>query len=74
MKKTLVAAAAGLALIAGQAAAANTAAPRVQDRVGGMSEGAAPAGAQLAGLPFAILFVAGFTAIAVASEDDSESD
>ncbi|MBA4804084.1 MAG: hypothetical protein H2038_05480 [Brevundimonas sp.] len=74
MKKTLIAAAAAAALVAGQAAAANTAAPRVQDRVGGMSEGAAPAGAQLAGLPFAILFVAGFTAIAVASEDDSDSD
>ena len=72
MKKTLVAASAGLALIASQAAAAGAvAAPRVQDRLG---ETGAPAGAQLAGLPFALAFVLGFTAIAVASEDDSESD
>lgn len=75
MTKTLAAVAAGLALIGSQAAAANTAAPRVQDRVGqeGNASGA-PAGAQIAGLPFAILFVAGFTALAVASEDDSDSD
>jgi hypothetical protein len=75
MTKTLAAVAAGLALVGSQAAAANTAAPRVQDRVGETGAAStAPAGAQLAGLPFAILFVAGFTALVVATEDDSESD
>lgn len=75
MKKTLVAVTAGLLLVASQAVAA-IAAPRVQDRLGqDVTETGAPAGAQIAGLPFGILFVAGFTAIAViANDDDSESD
>ena len=77
MKNALIAATAGLLLVAGQAAAANTTAPRIVDRLGQDTggAGAAPAGAQGAGLPFAVLFLAGFTAIAVASsDDDSESD
>lgn len=76
MKKTLVAVTAGLLLVASQAVAANSAAPRVQDRLGqDVTETGAPAGAQIAGLPFGILFVAGFTAIAViANDDDSDSD
>jgi len=72
MRKALVAAAAGLALIASQAAAASTAVPVIQDRLG--DPNGAPPGAQIAGLPFGVLFVLGFTAIAVASDDDSDSD
>lgn len=73
-RKTIAAVAAGLTLVAGQVAAqATSAAPPVQDRLG--SEGAAPAGAQAAGLPFAVLFVAGFAGMMAAShDDDSESD
>ncbi len=71
MRKALVATAAGLALIASQAAA-STAVPVIQDRLG--EPNGAPPGAQIAGLPFGVLFVLGFTAIAVASDDDSDSD
>jgi hypothetical protein len=74
MKKTLAAAAAGLLLVAGQAAAANqTSTIRVGDRVG------AQAGetSEFAGIPLiGLIAAAGIIAVTVmiASDDDSESD
>lgn len=73
MKKTLVAVTAGLLLVAGQAAAANTsAAARVGDRIG------APAGeaSEFAGVPMPVLIVgAAILAVGIAAAaDEPDSD
>lgn len=74
MKKTLAAVLAGTLLIAGQAAAQATAAPRVTDRVG------APAGesSELMGAPAGLIFlgvtIAAAAIFSAATDDDSESD
>lgn len=74
MKKTIAAVTAGLLLVAGQAAAANTAAPAVGDRLGAAAGGSEEfAGAVPAGLIFAAATVAAF-ALLIESGDDSESD
>lgn len=75
MRKTLIAATAGVLLVAGQAAAAgaNDAAARVGDRVGARAE----ASEEFMGVPIAVLVIGAavlVTAVAVASDDDSESD
>lgn len=74
MKKAIAAAAVGVLLIAGQAAAANnTAAARVGDRVGV----AAGESSEFAGVPLPVLIVgAGLlaAAVVVASDDDGDSD
>ncbi|MFC7378807.1 hypothetical protein [Brevundimonas sp. GCM10030266] len=73
MKKVLAAVAAGALLIAGQAVAAQTVAPgaRVGDRVGARAEAAS----DFAGVPISLI-AAGVlvVVIAVASDDDSDSD
>ena len=74
MRKTIAAVTAGLLLVAGQAAAANTSAGvRVGDRVG------ADAGEafEFAGLPLPVLLIGAAVVVAtvvVATDDDSESD
>lgn len=74
MKKTIAAVTAGLLLVAGQAAAANsTATARVGDRVGATTE----ASSEFAGVPVAVLLIGAaviVAAIVVATDDDSESD
>ncbi|HYG27223.1 MAG TPA: hypothetical protein VD906_09970 [Caulobacteraceae bacterium] len=74
MKKTIAAITAGLLLVAGQAAAANeTAAARVGDRVGADAE----ASAEFAGVPLPVLLIGAAVLVAtvvVVSDDDSESD
>lgn len=74
MKKAIAAAALGVLLVAGQAAAANnTAAVRVGDRVGA----AAGESSEFAGVPLPVLLVGAAIivgAVVVASDDDSESD
>jgi hypothetical protein len=74
MKKTIAAVTAGLLLVAGQAAAASqSAAVRVNDRLGAASGESS----EFAGIPLvALLAGAGILAVVVtiASEDDSESD
>lgn len=74
MKKTLAAAAAGLLLVAGQAAAANqTSTVRVGDRVGAQSGEAS----EFAGIPvIGLIAAAGIIAatVMIASDDDGESD
>jgi hypothetical protein len=74
MKKAIAAAAVGVLLVAGQAAAANnTAAVRVGDRVGA----AAGESSEFAGVPLPVLIVgAGLlaAAVVVASDDDGDSD
>lgn len=74
MKKTLTAIAAGLLLVAGQAAAAqsNSATVRVADRVGASTgESSEFAGSVLPGLLFGAAIIVGF---AVAVDDNSQSD
>lgn len=73
MKKIIAASVVGLALVAGQAAAANQAAPRIADRVG------ATAGAsdELAAIPAPLIFIgAALLAGVVINEvvDDGDSD
>lgn len=73
MRKTIIAVATGLLLVAGQAAANTTATARVGDRVG------APAGesSEFAGIPLPVLLALGAIVVAtvvVATDDDSESD
>lgn len=72
MKKTIIAVATGLLLVAGQAAANTSATARVGDRIG------APAGesSEFAGVPLPVLVVLGAILVAgvVAASDDSESD
>ena len=74
MKKAIAAAAVGLMLVAGQAAAAqNTAAARVGDRVGSTAESSS----EFAGIPIiGILAIAGViaAAVGVATDDSSDSD
>lgn len=74
MRKTIAAVTAGLLLVAGQAAAANTsAAARVGDRVGARAD----ASSEFAGIPLPVLLIGTAVIIAtvvVASDDDSESD
>lgn len=74
MRKTIAAVTAGLLLVAGQAAAANqSAVARVGDRVGARADNSA----EFAGIPLPVLLIGAaviVATIAVASDDDSESD
>ncbi|KQY83783.1 MULTISPECIES: hypothetical protein [unclassified Brevundimonas] len=74
MKKTIAAVTAGLLLVAGQAAAANdTAAARIGDRVGASTAESS----EFAGVPLPVLLIGAAVIIAtivVATDDDSESD
>lgn len=74
MRKTIAAVTAGLLLVAGQAAAANTSATaRVGDRVGARAD----ASSDFAGIPLPVLLIGTAVIVAtvvVASDDDSESD
>lgn len=74
MKKTIAAVTAGLLLVAGQAAAANdTAAARIGDRVGASTADSS----EFAGVPLPVLLIGAAVIIAtivVATDDDSESD
>jgi len=74
MKKAIIAAAVGVLLVAGQAAAANSnATVRVGDRVGASSEESS----EFAGLPLPVLLIGAAVVVAtvvVATDDDSESD
>lgn len=74
MRKTVAAVTAGLLLVAGQAAAgAQTASVRVGDRVGVASSESS----EFAGIPLPVLLIGAaviVATIAVASNDDSESD
>ncbi|WP_291832268.1 hypothetical protein [Brevundimonas sp.] len=74
MRKTIAAVTAGLLLVAGQAAAANTSAvARVGDRVGARAD----ASSEFAGIPLPVLLIGTAVIVAVvvvASDDDSESD
>lgn len=73
MKKIIAASVVGLALVAGQAAAANQAAPRIADRVGataGESE-------EFAAIPAPLIFIGAAVLAAVAIDqvvDDGDSD
>lgn len=73
MKTMIAAATAGLLLIAGQAAATQTVAPRVADRIG------APAAesSELLDIPLPVLIIGALVItglVVAASDDDSESD
>ncbi|MDZ4109063.1 MAG: hypothetical protein U1E18_05605 [Brevundimonas sp.] len=74
MKKTIAAVTAGLLLVAGQAAAANdSAAARVGDRLGATADDSS----EFAGVPLPVLVVLGAIIVAgvvAATDDDSESD
>ena len=74
MRKTIAAVTAGLLLVAGQAAAANTSAvARVGDRVGARAD----ASSEFAGIPLPVLLIGTGVIIAtvvVLNDDDSESD
>lgn len=74
MRKSIAAVTAGLLLVAGQAAAANTSAvSRVGDRVGATSGSSS----EFAGVPVFVLLIGAavlVTTIVVATDDDSESD
>ena len=73
VKKTIAAVTAGLLLVAGQAAAANdSAAARVGDRIGAT----AGESSEFAGVPLPVLIVLGAILVTgvVAATDDSESD
>ncbi len=74
MKKAIAAAAVGLLLVAGQAAAAqNTAAARVGDRIGVQSDEAS----EFAGIPLPVLLIGAAVLAAtviVIGEDDGDSD
>ena len=73
MRKTIAAVTAGLLLVAGQAAAANTSAvARVGDRVGASAE----SNSEFAGVPIFVLLMGAAVVIAtvvVATDDSSES-
>jgi hypothetical protein len=75
VKKTLAAVTAGLLLVAGQAAASqNTAAVRVNDRIGApVGESSEFAGAELGGIVLAVAAIA-FVIAGVSNDDDSDSD
>lgn len=73
MKKTIIAVATGLLLVAGQAAANTSATARVGDRVGA----AAGESSEFAGVPLPVLVVLGAILVAgvvAATDDDSDSD
>ncbi len=74
MRKTVAAVTAGLLLVAGQAVAgAQTASVRVGDRVGAASSESS----EFSGIPLPVLLIGAaviVATIAVASNDDSESD
>ena len=74
MKKTIIAVTAGLLLVAGQAAAANNVSTvRVGDRVGASADESS----EFSGIPLPVLLIGAaviVATIAVASNDDSESD
>jgi len=75
MRKTIAGVTAGLLLVAGQAAAAGSASAvvRVGDRVGATSSESS----EFAGIPLPVLLIGAAVLIgvvAVASNDDSESD
>lgn len=75
MRKTVAAVTAGLLLVAGQAAAAgsNSAVARVGDRVGANAD----ASSEFAGIPLPVLLIGAavvVATVAVATDDDSESD
>ena len=74
MKKTIAAVTAGLLLVAGQAAAANSAAAvRVGDRVGAETEESS----EFAGVPLPVLLIGAAIIVAtvvVITDDDSDSD
>jgi hypothetical protein len=73
VKKTIAAVTAGLLLVAGQAAAANTSATaRVGDRIGATSGEAS----EFAGVPLPVLIVGAVILAAgvAAASDDSDSD
>ncbi len=75
MKKTIAAVTAGLLLVAGQAAAANThsSVVRVGDRVGATADESS----NFAGIPLPVLLIGAAVIVAtvvVATDDDSESD
>lgn len=73
MKNILIAGSIGLLLVAGQAAAQNTAAVRIGDRVGAQAGEAN----ELAGVPLPFVLVGAallVTLVVAATDDDSESD
>lgn len=75
MRRTIAAVTAGLLLVAGQAAAANSnsAVVRVGDRVGAASGETS----EFAGIPLPVLLIGAAVIVAtvvVATDDDSESD
>ena len=75
MRKTVAAVAAGLLLVAGQAAAAGAtnATARVGDRVGASADSSS----EFAGVPLPVLLIGAAVLVAtvvVVSDDDSESD
>lgn len=73
MRKTNAAVTAALLLVAGQAAAANSAVVRVGDRVGTEAGEAS----EFAGIPLPVLLIGAAVVVAtvvVATDDDSESD
>jgi phage-related minor tail protein len=74
MKKSIVAAAIGLSLLAGQAIAQNNATVRVADRIGAPAGEASEFAGASAGLIFAAATIAGFLILSEATSDDSESD
>ena len=70
---TIAAMVAGLALAAAPALAANTAAPRVSDRIGATAD----TDREFAGVPLPVLLIGAAVligVIVVATDDDSESD
>jgi hypothetical protein len=72
MRKTIAAVTAGLLLVAGQAAAANTSAvARVGDRVGASAE----ANSEIAGVPVFVLLIGAAVLVTtiVVANDDGES-
>lgn len=73
MRKTIAAVTVGLLLVAGQAAANTSAVTRVGDRVGAVSGESS----EFAGIPLPVLLIGAaviVATIAVASNDDSQSD
>lgn len=72
MRKTIAAVTAGLLLVAGQAAANNSAVVRVGDRVGARAD----ASSEFAGIPIFVLLIGAavlITTVVVATDDSSES-
>ena len=73
MKNILVAGSIGLLLVAGQAAAQNTASARIGDRVGAQTGEAS----ELLGVPMFVVLIGAaalVTLVVVATDDDSGSD